>query len=35
MYKLESSGALVQAHRSLVSRRVRRKVAPTVLLLGI
>src|SRR5688572_8288189 len=35
MYKVESSGALVRAHRTLTSRRTRRRVAPTVLLLGI
>jgi MFS family permease len=35
VYKLESSGALLKAHRTLISRRVRPQVARTVLLLGI
>ena len=35
MYKVESSGALVRAHRTLTSKRTRRRIAPTVLLLGI
>jgi len=35
MYRIESSGALLKAHRSLVSRRGRPRVSGTVLLLGI
>jgi MFS family permease len=35
MYKVESSGALVRAHRSLTSRRVDPRVSRTVLLLGL
>lgn len=35
MYRIESSGALLRAHRALVSRRVKPTVSRTVLLLGI
>ncbi len=35
MYRIESSGALLRAHRALASRRTRPRVSRTVLLLGI
>src|SRR5215218_10615587 len=35
MYRIESSGALLRAHRALTSRRVRPRVSRTVLLLGL
>ena len=35
MYRIESSGALVRAHRALTQRRVRPRVSRTVLLLGL
>ena len=35
MYRIESSGALVKAHRALTSRRVKPRVSRTVLLLGL
>jgi MFS family permease len=35
MYRVESSGALVRAHRALASRRDRSRVSATVLLLGV
>jgi hypothetical protein len=35
MYKVETSGSLLRAHRTLTAKRARRRIAPTVLLLGI
>ena len=35
MYRIESSGALLRAHRALASRRIRPRVSRTVVLLGI
>jgi MFS family permease len=35
MYRIESSGALLRAHRALASRRIQPRVSRTVLLLGI
>jgi MFS family permease len=35
VYRIESSGALLRAHRSLASRRVQPRVSRTVLLLGL
>ena len=35
MYRVESSGALLRAHRALCSRRVQPRVSRTVVLLGI
>lgn len=35
MYRVESSGSMVRAHRALVSKRVQSRVSRTVLLLGI
>ena len=35
MYRVESSGALLRAHRALASRRIQPRVSRTVVLLGI
>jgi MFS family permease len=35
LYKVETSGSLLRAHRTLTTKRARRRIAPTVLLLGI
>lgn len=35
MYRVESSGALLRAHRALASRRIQSRVSQTVVLLGI
>jgi hypothetical protein len=35
MYKVETSGSLLRAQRTLTSKRTRRRIAPTVLLLGL